>query len=1298
MSGSIHWRLDHHGTHDVTVGIGSDTTVGEAAAALAAEVSPAGHPPRPVGDTDLAVTLCSAGVSVDPHGAVHETAPRSGATVTLAPVSETALAELDGFHAPAVLRCGGSSLRLRYGRNAVAPGVAVRIGRDVRVTARGADPVMLDGVKVHDEAVVPNGGLLRLGEWAATLDVLGDLRPPPAAGPWRTHAPRRGAWPLPSAVRVELPAPPEPGRLPGIPWLSMAVPLGMAVGIWAASGSLLWSGFMAVSVGYVVAAALESRHEARAEQRFRSDRFRQELANAAHRLEGLAQEEHERDQLRHPCLGELLGWIDPLGHRVWERDGSHPAPLTVRIGTAELPADAHVERPSTAAPHDELDRLEERHRRHRRAAVVDLAATGGLAIVGDPGPAAALLDGLLLQLAVLVPPEVVHIRGRPAPDAASHWTDWLPHRRPGGSLVVEVTGPPPTTSPASPAHGSVLLWTGATTAGLPASVRAVLHLHPSAPAELCIDHGLPVDIELEPGEAAAAEQTARLLSGLVLGQVQLPTPATLRGIGLPLEAALVRRRWERGGAWADRRALSAPLGVGTGGGVVHVDLIADGPHALVAGTTGAGKSELLRTWMAGLAALHPPERLHLLLVDYKGGTSFGPLSRLPHCAGLVTDLTPQRAARALAGLRAELRRRERLVEGAGVSDVTHMATAAAPASLVVVIDEFATLLDEVPEFVEGVLDVARRGRSLGIHLIMATQRPSGVISDAIRANTSLRMALRLPDAEDSHDVLGAPDAATLPRDRPGLVLVRYTHDRLQAVQVAHSASRCTGGGSSVLVHPLGAADPPVPGDDADGPGRNELELLVEACCRAAASIGAPTAQPPWCEPLPDALRLAPGAARETASDSLVLGQVDLPEHQRRGPLDLDLRQGGGVLAVGGAGSGTSTSLLTLAGAAHHRGWQVTAIDAGGGLGALGPVPAEDHERVHRLLRGLLTGDARRPTLLLIDDLGAFELAQRRVNRGEAMELLAQLATAAPAHDLSLGISARRRSDVPPELLHAIGERLVHRCHDRDAAAAWDAPEWLVDTELPPGRVAHRGRAAQVGLWDGPLPAARTPRRLPSTLALADLLRPGSAGAGSGARQGALAEVERSSATVEQMALTIGLEADTLGWATVDLRAHHLLVAGGPGSGKSCTLATLRAVASRQGLQVIAPSEPGELRRMVTQEHVAPEAPLLVLLDDAERWCADPAADALVEEVLRADRTRALRVVMAGDPGVLWRSGSTALERLRAGRCGVLLGDAVQDHEMLLHTRLPLREDLAASAGRGWLVRRGVPTLVQIALT
>ena len=157
-----------------------------------------------------------------------------------------------------------------------------------------------------------------------------------------------------------------------------------------------------------------------------------------------------------------------------------------------------------------------------------------------------------------------------------------------------------------------------------------------------------------------------------------------------------------------------------------VDLVRDGPHALIAGTSGAGKSELLQSLVLALAATYPPERLNVLFVDYKGGAASADFADLPHNVGSVTNLDPRLRLRALASLRAELRRRMAVLEGRAkdLDEMLRVAPDDAPASLVIVIDEFATLVKEVPDFVAGVVDIAQRGRSLGIHLVLATQRPA----------------------------------------------------------------------------------------------------------------------------------------------------------------------------------------------------------------------------------------------------------------------------------------------------------------------------------------------------------------------------------------------------------------------------------------------------------------------------------------------------------------------------------------------------------------------------------------------
>ena len=200
------------------------------------------------------------------------------------------------------------------------------------------------------------------------------------------------------------------------------------------------------------------------------------------------------------------------------------------------------------------------------------------------------------------------------------------------------------------------------------------------------------------------QRPSQLPQELRLAEV-ISDPRLLRDPGL------LARRWARHAG----SAAAIPLGAAEGGGIVYLDLDGDGPHALIAGTTGSGKSELLRTFIAS-AALHlGPDDVTFLLVDYKGGAAFRSLTELPHTVGMITDLNEHLARRALVSLRAEVRRREELV-------AEQHASAWSGAALVVVVDEFATMAREIPEFVDGLVDVAQRGRSLGIHLVLATQR------------------------------------------------------------------------------------------------------------------------------------------------------------------------------------------------------------------------------------------------------------------------------------------------------------------------------------------------------------------------------------------------------------------------------------------------------------------------------------------------------------------------------------------------------------------------------------------------
>ena len=303
-----------------------------------------------------------------------------------------------------------------------------------------------------------------------------------------------------------------------------------------------------------------------------------------------------------------------------------------------------------------------------------------------------------------------------------------------------------------------------------------------------------------------------------------------------------------------------------------IDFVADGPHGLVGGTTGAGKSELLRTLVAGLAASVDPDHLTFVLVDFKGGSAFDECARLPHTVGMVTDLDQHLAERALRCLEAELRHRERVLRDAGAVDLPDYLRKGLPEPLprlLVIIDEFATLKAELPEFIDALVGVAQRGRSLGVHLLLATQRPQGAISDNIRANTNLRIALRVQEPTDSTDVIDVPDAAGIPRTAPGRAYVRLGPGEVVAIQTALSTgSRQEAALAPVDVAPFvygpaprPASSPPPPGlgapppgglADADGgmEGDTDLSVLVAAIRDAFARTGRPQPRRPWPDPLP----------------------------------------------------------------------------------------------------------------------------------------------------------------------------------------------------------------------------------------------------------------------------------------------------------------------------------------------------------------------------------------------------------------------------------------------------------------
>lgn len=330
--------------------------------------------------------------------------------------------------------------------------------------------------------------------------------------------------------------------------------------------------------------------------------------------------------------------------------------------------------------------------------------------------------------------------------------------------------------------GAVLSWDS--TAELNCAVQgAVPGLEPSAGKERM---ALRVDTVSSAVFDPAMQQWSRVQSAVPSLRAISGLPQTLGSHVVLPEASAIPDLWR---ATARLPRLEAAIGRSRHG-VESLPLSDEHPHLLIAGTTGCGKSEVLRTLVAALACRYRPERLEFLFVDFKGGAALSPLANLPHRSTLLTDLAPEDVRRALEFLRAELRRRERLLADLGVSNFQRLlstTTDSAPLAfreLVIVVDEVKMLVDAFSTAGDELAKIATVGRSLGIHLVLATQRPQGAIPADVRANVTQAVCLRVRTEQDSADVIGSAAAAGISSTTPGRAFVDAGHGAPVEIQTA----------------------------------------------------------------------------------------------------------------------------------------------------------------------------------------------------------------------------------------------------------------------------------------------------------------------------------------------------------------------------------------------------------------------------------------------------------------------------------------------------------------------------------
>lgn len=588
---------------------------------------------------------------------------------------------------------------------------------------------------------------------------------------------------------------------------------------------------------------------------------------------------------------------------------------------------------------------------------------------------------------------------------------------------------------------------------------------------------------------------------------------------------VVIERWRQNNTIVDRSPTPRPRLKKTGtlraiigqgpSDAMTLDLRTQGPHALVGGTTGAGKSEFLQAWVLGMAAAHSPDRVTFLFIDYKGGSAFADCVELPHCVGLVTDLSPHLVRRALTSLRAELHYREHLLNRKKAKDLLELEKRQdpeCPPALVLVIDEFAALASEMPDFVDGVVDIAQRGRSLGIHLIMATQRPAGVIKDNLRANTNLRIALRMADEADSRDVVDDPIASTFPATIPGRGIAKTGPGRLVPFQSAYAGGWTDEDegtavdvrvselrfGSSADWEPERPAEAETHDEDL---GPNDQKRIVSTLIRASETAGLPQPRRPWLDDLAEVVELAD--LPNDGDTRIPLAMMDVPETQAQEPAVFVPDRDGSLVVYGTSGSGKSTVLKTIAtavGMRPDRGRvQVYCIDfATGALGPLAELPhvgsvvdGADTERIQRLFRTLEREMDRRAgafsaasaatvqeyreiadpnmprILLMLDNYPEFKKDwEYAPGRAPFYRTFMRILGEGRTLGVHVVLTADRGNAVPSAVASNISRRVVLRMGDDSQYMLLNAPRDILDEQSAPGRAIIDGHETQIAVLGG----------------------------------------------------------------------------------------------------------------------------------------------------------------------------------------------------------------------------------------
>ncbi len=1264
----------------------------------------------------------------------------------------------------------GAVLELPPGRHLLgrAPGCSLQIHDDalsrehavleVNGTAttiadcRSTNGTWVDGSRVGAApAVLAPGARVQVGDSTITVHSP-DLPAVAARGDGTGHllisrAPRRPGWQPGAPIAFpDAPAPESPRHLP---WAALVLPLVFSVVIAAVTGSPTMLLFGLMSPLLMLGQWWSDRRSGRRLSRTEKARYAAALAAADAAVATAIAEEAQARRAADPGPAWHLALARYRLAPLWDRttgpvagDAAGLTGLTVRIGVGSAPSRV------TTSGHHRTPRLTD------VPVTVDL--TGCCGVAGHRPTALATARAVLgalvcrhspAQLAIAVDPAVPQKDWQwltRLPHALHAWPDETDPRRvahalteaASGRAVLVVTESPARVQPGDSVH---IFAVAPTPTALPAETTTVLDL--TGAHSVLTGAGEVSDLVVDAVPARWADRLADALHPLRdvagaradaaiparVGLLHLLALPGTRGGHSPSGGPDRQHRPDLARHWLDHpRSTRFPVGA-TAAGALWLDLVRDGPHGLVGGTTGSGKSELLVSLVAGLAAQNRPDELAFVLVDYKGGAAFGACRDLPHVVGLVTDLDHHLTERALVSLDAELKRREHLLQQRDVADLAAYQRAWREGDeriprLVIVVDEFRSLAEELPDFVSGLVRVASLGRSLGVHLVVATQRPGGVVTADMRANLGLRVGLRVRDAVDSLDVLDVEVAAEIAEHTPGRAFVQSAATGLTEVQTPLATGPVsTDDDPPVAVVTIGGM--PVPTAPQLGASRRtELDLLVEAAREAVVQLGIRVPDSPWLPPLPPLVLLADlvGPTATDTGDAVALGRTDEPAAQRQTPWCWRPHTEGNLGIAGAPRSGRSTALVTVAAALARRFGahevHLYAVHTGGllGLEALphvgACVPASDIPRLGRLLTLLGADppeDIRR--VLLVDDWERVVDALERARATALSDQLLALARRGSDARLSLVVTGARGL-LSGQVAGALTRRVLLLPADPIDVTLLGVPASVVPEHPPVGRAIDAATHAEVQV--AAVAADPTPQRCAAYLRdLAATLPTPPAGTGPVPVPELPRQLARRDLTPEQPDGVAIIGSDGLGPVgfAPGRGDRRIAVLGGRASGRSTALAALAAGLIELGrpVAVVAAAtptvgaigwpaaaevlRPDELDRLVALRRAHPS--LAVLVDDAARLAGDP-IETVLQEVLRLVDEDDGVIAVAATPAHVGESFRGLLAQVAGAGTGLLLGALGYGEEAALGLRRPVpTEELP---GRGLLVRHGRATAVQVA--